>query len=113
MMTPAEAKRKETEALIREFNELKDYALVMETESGRNVMWGILEFCKTFNSVMTGNSMTYYRAGQQDIGHMLMDKLIQACPELYTTMVAEHTIENVKSRIEVLREQIEGGNSNA
>ena len=61
----------------------------MSTYHGRHFCWTLLERLGVFRSVFVTSSEIYYRAGQQDAGHELMARLIEADVEAYALMETE------------------------
>lgn len=70
--------------------ELNDLTIVLNTAEGRRVVWRIMEECKIFNSIMSGNSWTHYNAGKQDLGHFIMSEIVDANEELLFLMMKEN-----------------------
>lgn len=62
---------------------LQDIEFVFSTEEGRRVLQFIMEICRINSSTFTGNSMTYYLEGAQDVGKALKRKIMAADPEIY------------------------------
>ena len=69
--------------------ELRDMKKVLSTVEGRRVLWRFLVQCRTFSSIMTGNSMTYYNSGQQDLGHYLMAEIGESDEDALFLMMKE------------------------
>lgn len=93
-----QVKKAESKENIKRTKELNDIRDVMSTDSGRRLMWRILEKCQTFGSVnRASGSQTYYCAGQQDVGHFLMGELASA-DEL---ILGKLLMENYKGEINV------------
>lgn len=62
---------------------------VMKTPEGRQFLWWLLEQCGNTASVMRGGpEMRDYYAGQQDLGHKLLEQL-RSDPDLYLLMQSE------------------------
>lgn len=87
-----DARRKE-DSLRRQ--QLADIERLLETDHGRRFLWRILEQTSVHGTVMHPGDphMTSYRAGQQDIGHWLMQEMTEASPDSYPELVAEHARE--------------------
>ncbi len=69
--------------------ELAEVRWLMKAAQGRSFMWGLLSKAGVFRTSFTGNSETFFREGQRNIGLMMMDLINEACPEQYTVMVNE------------------------
>ena len=75
--------------------QLNDLKFVLETPQGRRVMWGLLEHCKTFNSVWESSAKIHYNSGQQDIGHYLMAEIVEADEKYLYQMMKENKKESL------------------
>jgi hypothetical protein len=69
--------------------EIDDFKWLMADERGRRFMWRLLEKAGVFRSSFTGNSETFFREGQRNIGLMLIADIHEACPNDYTRMLKE------------------------
>lgn len=67
----------------------EDMKLIMSTKEGRRFVWEILEFCGVYRSSFTGNSETFFKEGQRNVGLMLLGKIHEHCPDGFTTMLKE------------------------
>lgn len=47
----------------------------LESEEGKEVLQDLFSRCHVFNSTMTGNSWTYFREGERNIGLQLLEML--------------------------------------
>ena len=79
--------------------ELLDLGSVLSHPEGRRLLWRILEECKTFSSVMTGNSWTHYYAGKQDLGHYLMSEITEANEDALFVMMKENKIKGENNNV--------------
>lgn len=77
--------REKTARLI----EADDIRWLMGSRRGRRIVWGVLERTGLFRSSFTGNSETFFREGERNIGLALMAQIHTHCPESYATMVKE------------------------
>lgn len=62
---------------------------ILTNEAGRAYIHHILEQCGVFQSSFTGNSETFMREGQRNIGLILMADIHRDHEELYITMCRE------------------------
>jgi len=69
--------------------DIDDFLWLMRNKQGRRFMWRLLTWTHIFKSSFTGNSETFFREGERNIGVRLMDEIHSNCPELYSTMVKE------------------------
>lgn len=69
--------------------ELNDLRKVLRTPEGRRVIWRLLEEAKIFQSVFTGNSGTYYKAGYSDFGRFILSEVLEANKNAFTQMMNE------------------------
>lgn len=71
---------------------------MLATPEGREVLWDILGQCGPFASIFRGeqpapfeaNSGIYYKAGRQDLGHMVIANINEADDAAWITMQQEH-----------------------
>ncbi len=83
--TQAEKAEDKTQTLIN------DLTAVLQTESGRRWMWSLLERCRLFQSSFGANAaMTSFNEGIRNIGLQVMAEIMDADPELFTTMMLEN-----------------------
>lgn len=54
---------------------------LMQLQSFKMIMSDIIAKAGIFQSVMTGNSATYYKAGRQDFGKEIFDTMLKADPQ--------------------------------
>lgn len=66
---------------------LTDLRAVLGSEQGMRVMWHILGMCGMHDCPMTGNSWTYFRLGEQNIGVQLQVLIEEADDEAYIKML--------------------------
>lgn len=69
--------------------EAEDLKWLMADKRGRRFMWAMLERTGIYRSSFTGNSETFFREGQRNVGLALMDRLMSICPERYAEMIKE------------------------
>lgn len=69
--------------------EIDDFKFVMEDKRGRRYVWRLLEQCGVFRSSFTGNSETFFREGQRNVGLKIISLIHEACPEKYALMLKE------------------------
>lgn len=69
--------------------DVEDFLWLMRDKRGRRFVWRLLTWTHVFKTSFTGNSETYFREGERNIGCRLIDEIHTTCPELYTAMVKE------------------------
>lgn len=67
--------------------EVEDFLWVMGNERGQRFMWRLLGMTGVFRNPFTGNSETFFRCGEQNIGQQLIGEIHTLCPEKYIDMV--------------------------
>lgn len=72
------------------------YVDVLNTESGRRVMWDLLERCGVYRSVWEPSAKIHYNAGRQDMGHELMALLARTDVQLYLKMEHEARVRDAR-----------------
>ena len=66
-----------------------DMQWLMGSKRGRRIMWRLLERTGVYRSSFTGNSETFFREGQRNVGLMLMAQIHEVCPDQYALMLKE------------------------
>lgn len=69
--------------------EVEDFLYVMRSKQGRRFIWRLLTWTHVFQTSFTGNSETFFREGERNIGVKLINEIHSHCYELYGTMVKE------------------------
>lgn len=75
--------------------EKMDMQWLMGSKRGRRIMWRLLERTGVYRSSFTGNSETFFREGQRNVGLMLMAQVHEVCPDQYAVMLKEQ--QNVRT----------------
>lgn len=74
---------------ITQRQEADDFKWLMSDPRGRRLVWMLLEMTGVYRSSFTGNSETFFREGERNIGLKLVHKIHSNCPEKYATMTKE------------------------
>jgi len=82
----ARARKSRAEAV----SEADDIKWLMSGKRGRRVMWRLLDRAGVFRSSFTGNSETFFREGQRNIGLIYLGQVHEIAPDAYPTMVEEN-----------------------
>lgn len=69
--------------------ERADLQWLMGSKRGRRIMWRLLERTGVWRSSFTGNSETFFREGQRNVGLWLMAQIHEVCPDHYALMLKE------------------------
>lgn len=75
--------------------EKEDFKWLMGSKRGRRITWRLLERTGVYRSSFTGNSETFFREGQRNVGLMLMAQIHEVCPDQYAVMLKEQ--QNVRT----------------
>lgn len=80
--------------------EIDDFMWLMRHPQGRRFMWRLLGLTGVFRNPFTGNSETFFRCGEMNIGQKLLGEIHEMCPDKYIEMVKEQngTKRNVDRR---------------
>lgn len=70
-------------------NEAEDFKWLMSSKRGRRIVWRLLERTGVYRSSFTGNSETFFREGQRNVGLMLMAQINEFSPDQYALMLKE------------------------
>ncbi|CAB4124532.1 hypothetical protein UFOVP65_11 [uncultured Caudovirales phage] len=71
--------------------EQEDFKWLMGSKRGRRIVWRLLERTGVYRSSFTGNSETFFREGQRNVGLMLMAQINEHAPDQYALMLKEQT----------------------
>jgi hypothetical protein len=82
--------RRERRTRIASDLEAEDFKWLMSDKRGRRIVHSWLTKAGVWRSSFTGNSETFFREGQRNVGLMLLDQINSYCPERYATMLKEH-----------------------
>jgi len=69
--------------------EKEDMKWLMGSTRGRRIVWRLLERTGVYRSSFTGNSETFFREGQRNVGLMLMAQINEFSPDQYALMLKE------------------------
>lgn len=67
----------------------EDIKWLMGSKRGRRIVWRLLGRTGVFRSSFTGNSETFFREGERNVGLFLLAQINGNCPETYNLMVQE------------------------
>lgn len=76
-------------ARLAQQGEINDWKWLMSTARGRRLVWRLLERTGIYRSSMTGNSFTFFREGERNVGLFIQATLVEHCPEDYAKMLTE------------------------
>lgn len=79
-----DAERKER---VRRRGEMADLRAVLATPEGRRTLYWLLDHCGTFRTIWHPSAAIHYRAGEQDVGHWLMEQMGEADPKALAAIV--------------------------
>ena len=79
---------RKTEKQLRD-EEKGDLKKMLSLPEGRRLLWRLLEQCHVYGSIMETSARIYYNAGQQDLGHWLLDEIMEADTAAYVQMQLE------------------------
>jgi hypothetical protein len=85
----AQADRARREKLSAQ-TEADDMKWLMSGKRGRRILWRLLERAGVHRSSFTGNSETFFREGQRNMGLIYQALVFEHSPESYSVMVAEN-----------------------
>ncbi|WP_343684009.1 hypothetical protein [Asticcacaulis sp.] len=81
----AAAKKKADEKLRAQTK--ADWDWLMADARGRRIIWALLEFCGVFRTSFTGNSETFFKEGQRNVGLSILTRLD---PDQHAIMTKEN-----------------------
>lgn len=69
--------------------EVEDFKWIMSNKRGRRFVWRLLDKAGVFRSSFTGNSETFFREGQRNLGLQVLAMIHEHTPDAYTLMLSE------------------------
>ena len=66
-----------------------DMKWLMGSRQGRRIMHRVLDRAGIFRTSFTGNSETFFREGERNVGLILFNQIMVACPESFTQMMKD------------------------
>lgn len=84
----------------REYSEnlgVDDLKWFLSDKRGRRFMWRLLSETGLFRPSYTGNSETFFREGERNVGLKLLNQILEHCPDKFGMMQQEHTDEQRSS----------------
>lgn len=79
-------RRREAARLVEQAQDLRE---VMSLPAGRRLLWRLLGDAGIFRTSFTGNSETFFREGERNLGLKVFNAIHQVCPDLYLVMQQE------------------------
>ena len=70
--------------------EIDDVYFLLQNVQGRRFLYRYLTKCGVYRSSFTGNSQTFFREGERNIGIQLIDDIMEADPDKYTLLMKEN-----------------------
>lgn len=67
----------------------EDLKWVMSDTRGRRFIHDVLETTGVYRNPFTGNSETFFRCGEMNVGQRLLAQLMATCPKRYLEMIKE------------------------
>ena len=71
--------------------EADDFKWIMSNKRGRRFVWRLLDKAGVYRSSFTGNSETFFREGQRNLGLQILGLIHAHTPELYHVMLKEQS----------------------
>lgn len=84
---------REKRRLIRD-REKSDIAFILSDARGRRFMWRLLSMTGIYRSSYTGDSKTFFREGERNIGLQVMRDIHEINPEAMTQMLKEAQLDS-------------------
>lgn len=69
--------------------EIEDLRFVLNDQRGRRVINRLLEKTGVYRNPFTGNSETYFRCGEMNIGQFIVAEVQAVSPDSYTNLLKE------------------------
>lgn len=85
----AKAKARATQTEQVALKKVSDWKWLMSQARGRRLIWRLLEETGLYRSSFTGNSETFFREGERNVGLKIVAILTTHCLEDYSKMMVE------------------------
>ncbi len=85
-----QVKGRESKVDLVKRREQEELTAILKTRAGRDLLWRIMGYGGIFDGIITDPLETFRQLGRRDIGMMVMADVMEAYPEAYTIMRAEH-----------------------
>jgi len=72
---------------------------VVRSDAGLNVVKNILDFSGYFQCPFTGNSLTNFREGKQEVGRFIINQVLAACPDMLSAVQLEFDLYEEKLKV--------------
>lgn len=82
--------QKRVDEAARLEQERDDTQWLMSTAQGRRIVWTELGEAGVFRTSFTGNSETFFKEGQRNIGLLKLNRVMLHAPNQFLTMMAEN-----------------------
>lgn len=89
---PVQVKKREASAKELERRRIAGLKAMVENADCRLWLWDLLGNCGIYRSSFTGNSETFFKEGQRNVGLKVQAELVRYFPESYVTMMREGEI---------------------
>lgn len=83
----AELETQRLQEQTRREQEVNDLKWLMAHKQGRRIMWRLLEFAGVYRTSFTGNSETFFREGQRNVGLKFLAEVQENSPDEYLKML--------------------------
>lgn len=70
---------------------------LMDTADGKTFMWWLFDATHYFQTSFTGNSATYFREGERNIGNKVLNKLLTVRPQAMQELIEHRNKQQEKS----------------
>lgn len=85
----ADAKREHIKSL--EYKQYEaDFAWLMEHKQGRRFMWQLLAKTGVFQNPFTGDSKTFFKCGEMNVGQRFLNDITAICPHRFVQMLNDN-----------------------
>lgn len=86
---PEQVHAREKASRALEQRKVAGLRLLLDHPDGRAWLWDLIGFCGVYRTSFTGNSETFMREGQRNVGLKIHAELLKHFPESYMTMMKE------------------------
>ena len=89
-----QVKKRQTKAELARMREGEELEAILKTKPGRDLIWRHLSYGRMWDAIVTDPLETFRQLGHRDVGMMILADVMEAYPEAYAIMRAEHPDEN-------------------
>lgn len=96
--TPSRKQSADQKRRDRRNQEKEDMAFILDSQQGRRFFWRLLTMAGVYRSSFTGDSRTFFREGERNIGLQVLRDIHEIDPNIMARMVEENRDDRTDKR---------------